>query len=167
MVREVIIGLDLGTNCGWCIMHGRRRVDSGTWKLLTRKKGENRGMRWVRFADALEEVYKRAREMFTRSKIRVVYEKVRRHVGTIAAHVYGGLLAQLEIFGVSHPEVEISGLEVSKWKKIATGNGAATKEQYIAAVNTRFRMRLVKKNEDEAAALGVAEAARLLGAGIG
>ena len=89
MVREVIIGLDLGTHCGWCIMHGRRHVDSGTWKLLTRKQGEHRGQRWLRFADALAATYDRAREMFPRAKSVVACEEVRRPVGTRAAHVDG------------------------------------------------------------------------------
>lgn len=161
MVREVIIGLDLGTHCGWCIMHGRRHVDSGTWKLLTRKQGEHRGQRWLRFADALAATYDRAREMFPQSKIVIAFEEVRRHVGTIAAHVYGGLLSHVEMFSALHPEVEVVPIGVSKWKKIATGNGAAKKDQYIAAVNSRFNKRLAMKHEDEAAALGVAEAVRL------
>jgi len=160
-VREVIIGLDLGTRCGWCIMHGRRVVDSGTWRLLTRKQGEHRGQRWLRFADALAATYARACEMFPTSNIVIAFEQVRRHVGTTAAHVYGGLLAQVEAFSATHPEAEVTPIGVTRWKKIATGNGAATKEQYIAAVNSRFKKRLVMKHEDEAAALGIAEAVRL------
>ena len=91
----------------------------------------------------------------------IAFEQVRRHVGTTAAHVYGGLLAQVEAFSATHPEAEVVPIGVSKWKKIATGNGAATKDQYIAAVNSRFNKRLAMKHEDEAAALGVAEAVRL------
>lgn len=165
-MRDVIIALDLGTRCGWCIMHGRRVVDSGTWRLLTRKQGEHRGQRWLRFVAALDEIYARVRKMFTRSKIVLAFEEVRRHVGTTAAHVYGGLLAQVEAFSATHPEVEVVPIAVTKWKKIATGNGAATKEQYIAAVNARFKKRLAMKHEDEAAALGVAEAVRLIREGV-
>lgn len=97
----------------------------------------------------------------------IAYERVRRHVGTSAAHVYGGWLASIEELdfewqtaGVS---IEIMAIEVGTWKKAATGNGAATKIEVAKAMRRRFRY--TPATEDESDALAIAEAARLMRTG--
>jgi Holliday junction resolvasome RuvABC endonuclease subunit len=67
---------------------------------------------------------------------KVAYEDVRRHLGTDAAHVYGGFLAIVELecekIGIS-----CTGFPVGTIKKHATGKGNATKEMMILAAKKR------------------------------
>ena len=64
------------------------------------------------------------------------FEEVRRHAGTDAAHVYGGLMATLtawaELRGVPY-----QGAPVGTVKIHATGKGNAPKEAMIAAARAR------------------------------
>ena len=64
------------------------------------------------------------------------FEEVRRHVGTDAAHVYGGLLATLtawaELRGIAY-----QGVPVGTIKRHATGKGNANKEAMMAAARAR------------------------------
>ncbi len=64
------------------------------------------------------------------------FEEVRRHVGTDAAHVYGGLLATLtswaETAGVAY-----QGVPVGTIKRHATGKGNANKDAMMAAARAR------------------------------
>ena len=66
----------------------------------------------------------------------ICFEEVRRHAGTDAAHVYGGLMATLtawaELRGVPY-----QGVPVGTIKRHATGKGNADKEAMIAAVRAR------------------------------
>ena len=88
-------------------------------------------MRWLRFrkwldgmADnhgALEAVY---------------FEEVRRHVGTDAAHLYGGFLAELTAW-CEKRGIPYQGIPVGTIKKAATGKGNANKDQMIAAMQAK------------------------------
>jgi Holliday junction resolvasome RuvABC endonuclease subunit len=64
------------------------------------------------------------------------FEEVRRHAGTDAAHVFGGLLATLtawaELRGIPY-----QGVPVGTIKKHATGKGNATKQAMIDAARAR------------------------------
>jgi len=92
----------------------------------------------------------------------IAYERIRRHVGTSAAHVYGGLLASVERldYQTRAKGIEWVPMEVSTWKKTTVGHGGAVKSDVQAYVRRRFRY--TAKTEDEADALAIAEAARLL-----
>lgn len=80
------LALDLATACGWALFSAAgERIASGTWKLRA-SAGRSR------FGHLL---------LLLRSKVAqgvqvVAYEHVHRHAGPIAAHVFGGWLAQLE-----------------------------------------------------------------------
>lgn len=163
--KPIIVGLDIGSNFGYAVLMGRRRLASGTWRLWCaakdKKKGTHQGYRWKRLYDALSQLLRKWCKSSKGEKIHVVVEDVRRHVGTTAAHVYGGLLAIVDmvILSLGAEKFEYSLLGVSSWKRITTGKGNASKQEYVDAVNQIFRLQLnVSKNEDEAAALGVAAA---------
>ena len=159
--NQVILALDLGTKTGYAVLKGRKVLDSGHWKLRTSRKGEFRGQRWKRFTANVKALVKE------HSPDIIVYERVRRHVGTTAAHVYGGFLCQLELmemhFDQNSIDVSIIPIEISTWKKASCKNGRATKVQIQAAARKRFRFK--PTSEDEADALMIAEAQRLIEAG--
>lgn len=122
-----ILALDLGTTTGFCCGSPGAAI-SATWDLKPGRH-DGGGMRFVKFRTRLNEL-----KAATNFNI-VFFEEVRRHVGTGAAHVYGGLLATLTEWCESHePKVPYRGVPVGTIKKHATGKGNASKDDMIAAV---------------------------------
>ncbi len=84
-----VLALDLGTTAGWALRTPDDYTSSGT-VLLKHSRYDGGGMRFLRFRRWLEDLDQDA------GPIEAIYfEEVRRHVGTDAAHIYGGLLAVL------------------------------------------------------------------------
>ncbi len=72
------------------------------------------------------------RERF--SDIEAVYfEEVRRHLGTDAAHCYGGFLAHLTAW-CEENNIPYQGVPVKTIKRFITGKGNASKSEVIEAV---------------------------------
>ena len=63
----------------------------------------------------------------------LLFEEVRRHVGTDAAHLYGGFLATLTSW-CEQQGIAYQGVPVGTIKKHATGKGNAGKAEVIAAM---------------------------------
>lgn len=150
----ITIGIDLGTNCGWAsLASDGSRIGSGTWRL---GKGRARLAELRRAATALIE-----EAIFVSRDVLVCYEDIQYSPYLIAALSYGGYRAVLELVTLDL-DVVCKSINVSTWKKDATGSGGAGKPRYTAAASERFALDLnVKDNEDEAAALGVAYACLL------
>ena len=90
---QKILALDLGTNTGWALFQQNEvnagyQVFSGTINLKN-DRFQGGGMRFLRFRNWLDDI--NDSEAITS----VYFEEVRRHIGTDAAHVYGGFLATL------------------------------------------------------------------------
>ena len=66
----------------------------------------------------------------------VYFEEVRRHVGTDAAHVFGGFLATLSAWCEDHA-IPYQGVPVGTIKRHVTGRGNADKAAMISAVQAR------------------------------
>jgi hypothetical protein len=125
-----ILALDLGTTTGWALHSHDGLITSGT---VSFKPGryDGGGMRYLRFTNWLTELDRLS------GPIEAIYfEEVRRHAGTDAAHVFGGLLAVLtswaELRGVPY-----QGVPVGTIKRHATGHGNANKLAMIAAAQAR------------------------------
>jgi len=125
-----ILALDLGTTTGWALRGFDSMITSGT---VSFKPGryDGGGMRYLRFTNWLTEIDRLS------GPIEAIYfEEVRRHLGTDAAHVYGGLMASLtswaELRGIPY-----QGVSVGTIKKHATGKGNANKLVMIDAVRAR------------------------------
>lgn len=140
-----ILTLDLGTQTGWALrVPGMQQIVSGSQPF---KPGlhDGGGMRFLRFRRWLEEIHgtHRLGEMY--------FEEVRRHKGTDAGHIYGGLLGMLTAW-CEERGVPYSGVPVGTIKKHATGKGNAGKPEMIAAV-TSWGFRPTDDNEADAIAL--------------
>jgi len=124
-----ILALDLGTVTGWaaCI---DGHVQSGTWTFRP-SRDEGGGMRYVRFRHQVAEAHALLGPCDA-----VYFEEVRRHAGTDAAHVYGGLLATLTAW-CEELRVPYQGVPVATIKRHATGKGNADKAAMIAAAVNR------------------------------
>lgn len=134
MVKEVpkILALDLGTTTGWVIWQQREpgasyQVCSGTINLKN-DRFQGGGMRYLRFRNWLDEISQCSARVNT-----VYFEEVRRHIGTDAAHVYGGFLGTLTAWCEDH-KLPYQGVPVSHIKRQVTGKGNASKQEVIDAI---------------------------------
>lgn len=124
-----ILALDLGTNCGFALLHPTGLTVNGTWPLKS-KRMESLGMRYVRFRDHLNAM------RVNNGVSQVYFEEVRRHMGVDAAHMYGGYLAHLQAWCDEHG-IPWQGVPVGEIKKFWTGKGNASKDEMIAEARRR------------------------------
>lgn len=139
-----LLALDLGTNTGFAVRTNGAIV-SGTVSFKP-GKFDGGGMRLLKFSRWLDEVH--ASSAFTE----VVFEAVRRHLGTDAAHLYGSLMGVLTMWCESKG-VPYEGVPVQTIKKFATGKGNADKNLVIACVREKWGFEPKDDNEADALAL--------------
>ena len=125
-----ILALDLGTTTGWAVRLGEDGITSGTMTFKP-TRFEGGGMRFLRFRGWLAEL-----ATLSGGVARVVFEEVRAHAGTDAAHIYGGFLGMLTAWCEEH-EVPYEGVPVGTIKRFATGKGNANKAKMVAAIQSR------------------------------
>ena len=126
----VILALDLGTTTGWALRGHDGLITSGTVSFRP-SRYDGGGMRYVRFRAWLDQLADDAGPITA-----IHFEEVRRHVGTDAAHVFGGLLAMLTAWAET-AGVPYQGAPVGTIKRHATGRGNAPKQDMIAAARAR------------------------------
>lgn len=128
--HRTVLALDLGTTTGWAIRDFDGLITSGTVSFKP-SRYDGGGMRYLRFTNWLTEIDRLS------GPIEAIYfEEVRRHAGTDAAHVFGGLLAVLTSWGELRG-VPYQGVPVGTIKKHATGKGNANKQAMIDAARKR------------------------------
>lgn len=144
---KATLALDLGTTTGWAMRRPDGLVVHG---VETFKPGrfEGGGMRFLRFARWLD-------ELGADGLGQVWFEEVRRHNGTSAAHVYGGLMAHLTAW-CEQRTIPYGAIPVGVVKRAWTGKGNANKQAMIEAAAERgFNV----SDDNEADALAVLFAA--------
>jgi hypothetical protein len=124
------LALDLGTTTGWAVRTARCRILHGTAEFRP-SRYEGGGMRYLRFGNWLDQTLE-----ITGGVDAVYFEEIRRHAGTDAAHVHGGLLATLTSWCEAQ-SIPYSGVPVGTWKRHACGKGNAGKHDVIAAMRER------------------------------
>ena len=135
MTTQRILALDLGTRCGYALSLDRtvKPLLAGEFDLSA-KKDEGEGWRFIKFRRALQDA---------KPDI-IFYEEVKRHMGVIAAHVWGGLWAELTAYCAQN-KIPYKGFGVAAIKMRATrgangekGKGNAKKDAMIAAAKQHF-----------------------------
>ena len=127
------VALDLGTATGYAFTdtHCCEPVLSGVLDLKPRRF-EGAGIRFIRFRQGLIDL------LPPRDEPAVIFvEEVHRHAGTTAAHVYGGLLAQLQVVAEERA-IPFYGFGVGAIKKHATGRGNSGKDLMLSAAEERW-----------------------------
>ena len=125
-----ILALDLGTKLGWAkyddghINHGKLVLQTPT-----QRRFEGAGMKWLRLRKYLKELVGDGVDL-------VCLEEVRRHIGTAAAHAYGGALAEITAF-CEENAIPYQAFPVASVKKHATGKGNASKALMLEAAKSR------------------------------
>lgn len=105
-------------------------------------------MVWLRFRSWLD---KTAHLVYPDLIGMIAFEEVRRHIGTDAAHSYGGYLAILTEWCELH-KVPYQGVPVGTIKRHITGKGNANKDVVMGAV---IGMGFSPKDDNEADALAL------------
>jgi crossover junction endodeoxyribonuclease RuvC len=133
LVKSLYLGFDLGSKTGFSTIEvdwttGIVNPKAEEWQLATHKVE-----RHIDFHRRLNEAI---RGLGGFQDIVVCYEKVHRHLGTAAAHVYGAFEMQLLV--LTH-ELSIETLSATpgELKKHATGAGNATKAMMAQAILER------------------------------
>lgn len=138
-----ILAIDIGTKMGWAVRCHDGALKSGTMHL---KNFKHEGRRYHNLRRWLTEIKNNCGTLD-----HVYYEKVRRHLGTDAAHVYGGFHAIIAAW-CAHHDIPIVGIAVATIKKEATGKGNADKASMIAAMKAKG---FSPKDDNEADALAI------------
>ena len=139
-VQRVFVGVDLGTSMGYAVVDDRGQfVEAGAWNFAP-KKGAHAGARFVLASRQISAFLARVIGVEGLRLGGIAYEKVRRHDGVQAAHVYGAfeaiLLAVCYQLGIEPDTVEVADL-----KLVATGKGGgrqATKDHVLVAAKHRW-----------------------------
>ncbi|GHT96548.1 hypothetical protein FACS1894122_14940 [Alphaproteobacteria bacterium] len=123
-----LLALDLGSTTGYAILHNDN-ICSGT-RNFKQVRLANGGLRFLQFRNWLIDVIQKYETE------NVFYEDVKRHLGTDAAHVYGGYLSHLAVV-CEEFQIPYMGLPVGSIKKAAAEKGNATKDEMISAAEAR------------------------------
>ena len=123
--------LDLGLHTGWASFNVKTQsVDSGAVNLNKCRKFYGKGVHFELFFNFLNE---KIEELKCNGEAEVFFEDVAAHLGTDAAHMFGGFRAILYLV-CQQKMVGVTGIPVGTIKKMATGKGSAKKEKMIEAV---------------------------------
>lgn len=122
---KTVLALDLGTRMGWALRNGYGEVSHAV-KDLSPNKHLPRAARFAELQDFLGDWGVDV----------IVYEDIKRHAGTAAAHMWGGFEAILLAHCFRHG-IATAWLGVGEIKKHATGKGNAPKNDVIAAMQAR------------------------------
>ena len=123
----VILALDLGQRTGWAVRNRDGAIASGVHEFRP-GRFEGGGMIWLRFRGWLQELDGTSGGVGV-----VVFEEVRRHLGTTAAHAFGGYLAHLTAWAEAN-RIPYQGVPVCTIKRHIAGKGNADKQAVIDAV---------------------------------
>jgi hypothetical protein len=139
------LAVDLGTITGYAYSTDRGdAIIIGSWNFKPGRH-ESEGVRYLKFRRELEKLHE------TVPIGSVWFEAVERHVGTIAAHVYGGLRATL-LTWCELNKVTYEGVPVGTIKKFWTGSGNSRKDVMIGEA-VRRGYETDNDNEADAVAL--------------
>lgn len=128
--QSAVLALDLGTTTGWAMQVAGGRIESGTVSFRP-SRYDGGGMRYLRLRAWLDCMAADVSGLST-----IYFEEVRRHVGTDAAHIYGGLLATLTSWCEQHG-IAYQGVPVGTIKRFIAGKGNADKPAVMTAVRAR------------------------------
>ncbi|WP_264375663.1 Holliday junction resolvase [Wolbachia endosymbiont (group B) of Sphaerophoria taeniata] len=124
-----ILTLDLGKQTGWAILTDGV-IESGS-ESFHGSRFSGGGMCFLNFRKWLNEMKEKFPSIET-----VYFEEVRRHLGTDAAHCYGGFLAHLSAW-CEENHIPYQSVPVKTIKRFITGKGNASKSEVIEAIREK------------------------------
>lgn len=143
--RLPVLALDLGTTTGWAMCVSDGAIVSGTVSFRP-SRYDGGGIRYLRFRGWLDRLASDAGGLAA-----IYFEEVRRHIGTDAAHLYGGFLATLTAW-CELRSIAYQGVPVGTVKRHVAGKGNADKAAVMAAIRARG---FAPADDNEADALAI------------
>ena len=135
-----VLAVDIGTTAGVATLDTRTgALWSQTWQLARTPKTT-----WGRRLEVWEQLL----YSLTRPEA-LVYERVRRHSSTQAAHAYGALRGVLLLWAHKR-HLRVETVEVAEWKKAAGLKGNADKGTVAAELSRRWPGERLGQDEGEA-----------------
>jgi crossover junction endodeoxyribonuclease RuvC len=141
--RTPILALDLATATGWALRDARGQLTSGVQSFALRS-GESSGMRLLRFRRWLREVVALGEVRLVAYEQPVIHRQRRQLNRSVAHNLEGVLLAELE------GHADYVSPTPAAIKKHATGRGNASKDDMVAAAQTRWQREVADHNEADA-----------------
>lgn len=156
----ILGGLDLGTNAGWSkwaweyepnlgysVVTDPQLLESGVYEMKQAMELRGEVGRWAAYRTLLNEKMGDVEALF--------YERVppAAHTGGHAAHIYGGLLATLQLWADDNG-IRLQHVSIQAAKRALTGKSNASKEDMVKAAVRLFSVHIIKP--DQADAVGVA-----------
>lgn len=132
------LALDLATNTGWALLDRDGRLTSGV-QTFDLKRGESKGMRFLRFRKWLTEILQLGQlgKSFSEKEPGIIIFEQAHHRGGNATELCVGLvtdvLAEAARYGLEHMPVHTGAL-----KRWSTGKGNAGKPEMIAKATELF-----------------------------
>lgn len=132
-LKTNILSLDLGTTTGWALKRSTGEIHSGSQSFKPGRY-EGGGMRFLKFNAWLSTINETT--IIAGGINHVVFEEVRNHAGTDAAHVYGGFLGCLTAWCEAR-SIPYQGVPVGTIKRSWTGKGNAGKDVMMQVARER------------------------------
>lgn len=126
-----VLALDLATKTGWALLDRNGRTESGVQEFQL-KRGESKGMRFLRFRKWMKDMLSLGElgSQYSKEVPGLVIYEMAHHRGGDATELCVGLvtnvLADAAQHGLEHMSVHSATL-----KKFATGSGKSSKEEMI------------------------------------
>lgn len=133
-----ILGLDLGTRCGWALL-ANGVTESGV-QVFDVRRGESPGMRFLRFNRWLHDV--------CQPHVDVIAYEAPHHRGGAATEVACGFSTRVHEYTAKHGGHHIN-VHTATLKKFATGSGRAGKDKMIEAAR-QYKTDVTDDNEADA-----------------
>lgn len=152
-----VLALDLGTHCGFALLVNGD-LSSGVYEF---EKTSHPGERFDAFRRWAKDMALGPMPMRGRKVDLIVYEKPLGRMAKSQAQVdlSIGFKTRLEELAWRY-KIRLEPVHIATLKKATTGNGSASKEAMVAAINSFYGRSLTLKDNDEADALALLRYAR-------
>jgi hypothetical protein len=151
-----ILAIDIGTTTGWALSARDGSVKGGSENFAA-KRTEGPAQRWLKFRAFLTETARAAGQIDAVYYELVMVHGLRTQPNTLAAHVYGGFEALLQVWCETN-RIPLYSVNVAKIKKHWTDKGNANKDAMLAEARRRGFAPVDDNHADALALLSYAQA---------
>jgi len=142
----MILGLDVATKTGWCLIRNGKIYESGV-QDFSKRRGESSGAMFLRFRNWINSI------LSVNSITFVVYERAH-YRGGAATDICVNLTGRVQE-SCADKRIEFATVTPSELKKWACGKGNADKGQMMARAVTYLGRKPLDDNEADAALIAV------------
>ncbi len=139
-----ILGLDIATKTGWCLMEDMKILESGV-EDFTIKRGESPGMKFLRFRHWLD-------QLFHITMPKVIFYEQAHYRGGAATECCVGLITRVHE-KAAEMGINYQGVHSSTLKKFIAGHGKADKKVIMGIIEQKFSIKVIDDNHADAIAI--------------